>query len=155
MTQFLKLPSGQFFNVETIVSTAEKLQTQPQGPEHDSFTVYTTVVKPHGNNAVFYGPDARALYAWLDAHAVAIGEDGREVAPSSELDSGKLSILKALAIKEPARMGDFCNAADDEQCEALTQLTHDGYIERINLEGSRVGIYTLTNIGRTALFESE
>ena len=136
--------SKHIINAENISSSGK---VNVSGDDFDLAVLFTGAPQ----DVFFEGEDARALHAWLEANSVAIGEDGAEVLPSSELDGGKLSILNALAIKEPARMGDFCNATDDEQCEALTQLTHDGYIERVNLEGSRIGTYTLTDIGRAAI----
>jgi hypothetical protein len=83
MTKLLKLPSGQFFNVETIVKTDDKLWISPDGSVA-TYSVYIGHDPDNESGVMFANADARALYQWLEANAVAIGEDGREVVTEKE-----------------------------------------------------------------------
>lgn len=83
MSNFVKLPSGQVVNTNRFVNTDEGLQYNPNNEVY--FRIYDNYTTEDGVPTWFFGADARALYAYLLAQAVTIGEDGKPVEAEMEM----------------------------------------------------------------------
>lgn len=123
--KLLRLPSGRGVNVDDIFEFGKLLK----GPN-----VYggTDVLYVNGEFSLFFeDADARALYAWLEAHSAAIGEDGREVAkvPSDGFPPGYAEFLKALKVIWPFGLSDVVAYDDYElSIDDLGSMIDDGFI---------------------------
>lgn len=130
--QMLRLPSGRFFNVETIVTTEKEIYHQGNAGDNSLFTVYVSALDEDGTDVRhFEGADARALYKWLEANAVAIGEDGREVAKvtGDGFPPGYAEFLKALKVIWPFGLSDVVAYDDYElSIDDLGSMIDDGFI---------------------------
>lgn len=143
MSKFVRLPSGRGVDTE---------QIERYSPLYENHAI--TLRYLHGSSENIEGVDARALYAYLIANSVQIGEDGREVVatePAKETFSPLyIRYLKALDaaypqyISETATFDDFELAFDEVESLVLERY--------IRPKGNG---YTLTEYGRFTLVDMQ
>ena len=89
MSNFVKLPSGEITNTDKILNA--KWRKQYESPDSNVMTNMLIVQMESETSGggswerKYKDTDARALYAYLSAQAVTIGEDGKPVEAEMEM----------------------------------------------------------------------
>jgi hypothetical protein len=156
MAEFVKLPSGKFLNLNTIIDTEKQIYV---GNDMDSlFTVYVNGHDEEGSDIRHIeGADARALYAYLSAQAVVIGEDGKEVKPNAEpginLTSKRIEVLAFLGGRTARISASNIIGETGASLVDVSALREAGMIQRFDGTGVLEGLdcYEITDQGRRTL----
>lgn len=137
MSNFVRLPSGRGVNTENISSWNNITQLPDVVTREKDDALLILFTDEADGSSWFTGADARALYAYLDSIAVAIGEDGKPVeaeAPKTHalpapLTSDAVEFMRALDRAFPSGLStmaacDDFNVTSDE----LDFMAHKHYI---------------------------